>query len=33
VLEKNGFECEGLLRKHYLKNGQFLDARLYARVR
>jgi RimJ/RimL family protein N-acetyltransferase len=32
VLEKNGFECEGLLRKHYLKNGQFLDARLYARV-
>lgn len=29
VLEKNGFKLEGLLRKHFQKNGQLLDARLY----
>lgn len=33
VLEKNGFEFEGLLRKHHLKDGQFLDSRLFALVR
>lgn len=33
VLEKNGFEFEGLLRKHARKDGQFLDCRLLARVR
>lgn len=33
VLEKNGFEFEGLLRKHRLKQGKFLDSRLYALVR
>lgn len=33
VLEKNGFQCEGLLRKRVRKNGQFLDSRLYALVR
>lgn len=33
VLEKNGFEFEGLLRKHHLKDGKFLDSRLFALVR
>ena len=33
VLEKNGFEFEGLLRKHHIKNGQSIDARLYALVK
>ena len=30
VLEKCGFHEEGFLRKHFLKDGQFLDARLFA---
>jgi RimJ/RimL family protein N-acetyltransferase len=30
VLEKCGFQQEGFLRKHFLKDGQFLDARLFA---
>jgi RimJ/RimL family protein N-acetyltransferase len=29
VLEKNGFKLEGHLRKHYLKNGEMVDARVY----
>lgn len=29
VLEKNGFQLEGRLRKHYLKNGEMVDARVY----
>jgi RimJ/RimL family protein N-acetyltransferase len=29
VLEKNGFQLEGRLRKHYLKNGGMVDARVY----
>jgi RimJ/RimL family protein N-acetyltransferase len=29
VLEKNGFSLEGRLRKHYLKNGELLDGRVY----
>ncbi len=33
VLEKCGFEQEGFLKKHYLKDDQYLDARLYARLR
>ena len=33
VLEKNGFVCEGHLRKHYLKDGRFFDGKLYALVR
>ncbi len=33
VLEKSGFEQEGYLRKHYVKDGQYLDARLYALLR
>jgi len=32
VLEKNGFEFEGLLRGYYSKDGRFIDARLYALV-
>jgi len=32
VLEKNGFVCEGVHRKQFLKDGRFLDARCYARV-
>ena len=32
VLEKNGFVCEGVHRKQYLKDGRFLDARCYAFV-
>jgi RimJ/RimL family protein N-acetyltransferase len=30
VLEKCGFQQEGFLRKHHLKDGQFVDARLFA---
>ncbi len=30
VLEKCGFQQEGYLRKHYLKDGALLDARLFA---
>ena len=30
VLEKCGFQQEGLLRKHFLKDGSFIDARLFA---
>jgi RimJ/RimL family protein N-acetyltransferase len=29
VLEKCGFDQEGFLRKHFLKDGQFIDARLF----
>ena len=30
VLEKCGFHEEGVLRKHYLMDGHFIDARLFA---
>jgi RimJ/RimL family protein N-acetyltransferase len=33
VLEKCGFQEEGFLRKHYRKDGQFIDARLFALLR
>jgi ribosomal-protein-alanine N-acetyltransferase len=33
VLQKCGFVQEGYLRKHYLKDGRFLDARLFALVK
>jgi ribosomal-protein-alanine N-acetyltransferase len=33
VLEKCGFQEEGFLRKHFLKDGEFLDARLFALLR
>lgn len=32
VLEKNGFACEGVHRKQFLKDGRFLDAKVYAFV-
>lgn len=32
VLEKSGFEFEGLLRKHHRKDGKFIDSKLYALV-
>lgn len=33
VLEKNGFEREGLLRKYVRKDGRIYDCFLYARLR
>jgi RimJ/RimL family protein N-acetyltransferase len=33
VLQKCGFEQEGFVRKHYLKDGRFIDAHLMARLR
>ena len=33
VLEKCGFQQEGFLRKHFRKDGQFIDARLFALLR
>jgi RimJ/RimL family protein N-acetyltransferase len=33
VLIKCGFEQEGFLRRHYLKEGKYLDALLYAQLR
>ncbi len=33
VLEKCGFQQEGFLRKHFLKDGKFLDARLFAMLK
>ena len=31
VLEKNGFTCEGVLKKNAFKNGKVLDMKIYAR--
>lgn len=33
VLEKAGFQCEGILRKNAVKNGKILDMKMYARIR
>ena len=33
VLEKAGFQLEGVLRRHAVKNGQGRDMRLYSLVR
>jgi len=33
VLENNGFVIEGIMKKHYLKNGKFYNAKMYAKVR
>jgi RimJ/RimL family protein N-acetyltransferase len=33
VLEKCGFEQEGYLKKHYLKDGQLIDAKVYGLLR
>jgi ribosomal-protein-alanine N-acetyltransferase len=32
VLEKAGYLFEGTLRKHYLKEGRFLDGKMYAKI-
>ncbi len=33
VLEKAGFQCEGILRKHYKKDGKTFDGKLYAKIK
>lgn len=33
VLEKCGFEQEGYLKKHFVKNGRFIDAKSYGLLR
>jgi RimJ/RimL family protein N-acetyltransferase len=33
VLEKAGFQLEGVMRKNAVKNGEVLDMKLYARIR
>ncbi len=33
ILEKNGFQYEGTLRKNAVKNGKILDMKLYARLK
>jgi RimJ/RimL family protein N-acetyltransferase len=33
VLEKCGFQLEGLLRKHFLKEDQFIDVFVYGKIR
>ena len=33
VLEKAGFQLEGILRSNIYKNGNFFDSRLYARIK
>lgn len=33
VLEKNGFVCEGILKKNAVKNGQILDMKMYALIK
>ena len=32
ILEKNGFQLEGVMRKNAVKNGEFLDMKLYSIV-
>jgi len=33
VLEKSGFQCEGVLRKNAVKNGKEIDMKMYALIR
>ncbi len=33
VLEKCGFKLEGCLKKHFLKNGKYVDAFVYGKIR
>ena len=33
VLEKNGYECEGILKQEVVKDGEFFDIRQYAKLR
>jgi [ribosomal protein S5]-alanine N-acetyltransferase len=32
VLEKAGYSLEGILRKHYKKDGRIFDGKLYAKI-
>jgi len=32
ILEKAGFQCEGILRKNAIKNGTFIDMKMYALI-
>ena len=33
ILEKSGFQCEGLLRKNAVKNGNVLDMKMYSLIK
>lgn len=33
ILEKSGFQCEGVLRKNAVKNGKVLDMKMYALIK
>jgi len=33
ILEKAGFQCEGILRKNAIKNGVILDMKMYALIK
>lgn len=33
VLKKNGFECEGTFKRYYKKNGKYIDAWIYAKIK
>lgn len=33
VLEKNGFQCEGILRSNAVKNGKVLDMKMYSKLK
>ncbi|MBL7056052.1 GNAT family N-acetyltransferase [Candidatus Woesearchaeota archaeon] len=33
VLEKNGYKLEGILRKDHVKDGKFIDLKMYAKVK
>lgn len=33
VLEKSGFQCEGILRKNAVKNGKVLDMKMYSLIK
>lgn len=32
VLEKSDYQCEGLLRKYYFRDGKYIDAKLYSAI-
>lgn len=32
ILEKSGFQCEGILRSNAVKNGKVVDMKMYARI-
>ncbi len=33
VLEKNGFQCEGILRSNAVKNGKVIDMKMYSKLK